>query len=151
MYTPPALTIELVPSTSWGDNLRSRLSTASWDLLRKAQYKEADFRCEICQGRGPAHPVECHEVWHYDDEKHIQTLVKLIALCPSCHGVKHIGFSIMKGKREEATRHLMKVNGWDRATADHYIKAAFNLYHQRSKHPWTLDLTWLSSKGISIS
>ena len=75
------LTIELVPSTSWGNNLRSEanLSKDRWDTLRRQSYRKAGYRCEICSEKGPTHPVECHEIWHYDDETKTQTLKGLIS------------------------------------------------------------------------
>jgi len=139
------LTIELVPSTSWGDNLRSRLTEKQWDFLRKRQYDLANHRCEICNGVGNKHPVECHEIWHYDDEKHIQTLTGLIALCPSCHQVKHMGFAFIRGLQERAIRHMMSVNCMSRQEADRYISSAFSQHKSRSKSSWQLDLSWINS------
>lgn len=83
----PRLTVELIPSTSWFTNVRSHLPTGEWDLVRRAVYRRARYRCEVCGGRGggpdgPNHPVECHEVWAYDDEHHVQRLERLVALCP---------------------------------------------------------------------
>src|SRR6266542_2374238 len=66
----------------------------------------------IPTGRGPEHPVECHEVWRYDDRTHVQMLVRMIALCPACHQVKHLGFANVKGKGTQARAHLARVNGW---------------------------------------
>ena len=66
------LTIELVPKTAWFSNLRSILARAAWDKLRKESYKNAAHKCEICGGYGKKHPVECHEIWEYDDKNHIQ-------------------------------------------------------------------------------
>jgi len=63
------LTVELVPSSSWFSNVRSNVSKKTWDFLRKSTYKKANHRCEICGGRGDKWPVECHEVWDYDDQK----------------------------------------------------------------------------------
>lgn len=143
------LTVELVPATSWGDNLRSRLSTQDWDKLRKEQYRKAGYVCEICGGKGPKHPVECHEVWSYDDERHVQKLERLIALCPNCHKVKHLGFAFATGKGPAAVRHLMTVNGWGRAEANRYVEAAFELHSKRSAFPWTLDLEWLQTVGVT--
>ena len=82
------LTVELVPRSLWGINLRSELPKSKWDKLRKATYKKANFVCEICGGVGRKWPVECHEIWHYDDENKVQRLDGLIALCPPCHQVK---------------------------------------------------------------
>ena len=87
------LTIELVPSTCWFSNVRDHVSKSIWDKLRKATYRQSNYRCEICGDRGSKHPVECHEIWHYDDDKYIQTLTGLTALCPDCHRVKHIGLA----------------------------------------------------------
>ena len=146
--TTKTLTVELVPSTSWGANLRSELPKKDWDNLRKAQYANAGYRCEICGGKGRKHPVECHETWDYNDETHIQTLTGLIALCPSCHRVKHLGFAFVKGRGQEAIAHLMKVNGWSPEDTQHYVEAVFEEHARRSKHQWTLDLEWLRSVGV---
>ena len=57
------LTIELVPQTAWYSNVRSNVTKSEWDVLRKACYKAAGYKCEVCSGKGPKHPVECHEMW----------------------------------------------------------------------------------------
>ena len=68
------LTIELVPSTAWYSNVRSNVTSSQWDVLRKECYKNAGYKCEVCGGKGPKHPVECHEIWEYNDESFTQTL-----------------------------------------------------------------------------
>jgi len=136
------LTIELVPSTSWFSNLRSLLSAAEWDVVRKGCYKNANYKCEICGGVGSAHPVECHETWEYQEEG-IQKLVGLIALCPSCHEVKHIGLAGIKGRHNEAVAHFCKVNGCKPAEAEKYIQEAFVTWNERSRSEWKLDVSLL--------
>lgn len=137
------LTIELVPQTTWGDNLRSRLPPGKWDQLRKASYAAAGFRCEVCSGVGKTHPVECHEIWEYDDEKHVQYLLGLTSLCPTCHEVKHFGRARVIGRERQALEHLMGVNGWSREVALAHVDAAFKTWRERSKYSWTLDLSKL--------
>lgn len=137
------LTIELVPKTAWYRNVRSNVSKAEWDRLRKIIFSRAGHVCEICGGRGPKWPVECHEVFEYDDERHIQRLVRLIALCPSCHEVKHIGLANVRGRGEKATAHLARVNSWSIADAQLYIEGCFETWLRRSRHQWTLDLSYL--------
>ena len=144
------LRVELVPSTSWGANLRSELTKSQWDRLRKAQYVLAGHRCEICGGKGPRHPVECHEVWDYDDEVGAQTLVRLIALCPRCHEVKHYGLAESRGNGRRALKHLMLVNRWTEDEAVAHIKAAAVQWQERSEHQWILDLRWLENHGVPI-
>jgi hypothetical protein len=114
-----------------------------WDRIRRQVWRQADYRCELCGGRGPEHPVECHEVWRYDDRTRVQLLVRMIALCPACHQVKHIGLANVKGKGAQARAHLARVNGWTLAQADAYIAEAFNVWAWRSQGPWTLDLEGL--------
>ena len=146
----PKLTIELVPSTCWFTNLRSELSKSQWDQLRKATYRKANYRCEICGGKGDKHPVEAHEIWHYDDANLIQSLQGIIALCPACHQVKHIGLAQLRGKEEEAANHLKKVNGWNKLQTQKYILEAFQIWNERSQYQWQLDLTWLEQNGIIL-
>lgn len=110
-FYPPRLTIELVPRTCWFDNVRSAVSSSDWKRLRQQTARTAGWKCQVCGGKGPRWPVECHEIWHYDDDRQYQTLTGLIALCPSCHEVKHIGFSELRGKKDEAVAHLALVNG----------------------------------------
>tara|TARA_B100001989_G_scaffold176572_1_gene127718 strand:- start:1762 stop:2235 length:474 start_codon:yes stop_codon:yes gene_type:complete len=140
------LTVELVPRGQWGANLRSELPKAEWDRLRKATYAAAGHRCEICGGKGPKWPVECHERWRYDEETKTQHLEGLIALCPSCHQVKHIGRSMAVGKGEAAVLHLMKVNGWSPEDTEHYLEGVFETWQRRSNEQWTLDLSWLETR-----
>jgi hypothetical protein len=137
------LTVELVPETCWYSNVRSNVSKEDWDKLRKAVYVKAGYVCEICGGKGTKWPVECHEVWHYDDAEHIQTLERMIALCPSCHEVKHIGFANVRGRYSRALNHLSYVNGWTPEQAEEYIATQFILWKERSKHTWQLNIECL--------
>jgi len=139
------LTIELVPQTCFYSNVRSEVSRAEWDVIRKATYNKANYRCEICDGRGTKHPVECHEVWEYDEENQIQKLIRMIALCPSCHEVKHIGLATIRGRRVETTEHLMKINSINREEAERYIVECSNKWQERSQYDWTLDVEHLKT------
>jgi len=145
------LTIELVPRTSWFTNLRSELSKESWDVLRRKSYQKASYHCEICGGQGDKWPVECHEIWNYNDEKKEQKLEGLTSLCPSCHEVKHIGYAEIRGRYQEALEHLAEVNEWTLEEAEKYIKEQVALWKERSKYDWTLDLSYLEKEGISVN
>jgi hypothetical protein len=134
------LFIELIPGTAWGSNVRSRVYRPVWDRLRRAAYAAAGNVCELCGGVGRRHRLECHEVWEYDESRRVQRLVRLIALCPACHAVKHYGRMMNKRQAEEAAAHLMAVNGWDRETTRAHIREAISTWQRRSKGPWTVDL-----------
>lgn len=137
------LKIELVPATSWGNNLRGLLKRAEWDKIRKKVYALANYKCEICGGVGKKHPVECHEKWCYDDVNHTQTLVGLIALCPKCHGVCHIGNSLHTKRFPSVFKHFMAINNISEPEAQIYLSEIFQIWESRSNYEWNLDVLWL--------
>ncbi len=141
------LTIELVPESSFYHNVRSEVSTATWDKIRKFVYKRANYKCEICGGQGDKHPVECHEVWYYYDaglgSKALQRLIKFIALCPKCHQVKHFGLSRIRGLEFKAEEHLKTINNWDNWEARGYIDDCFETWGERSQMEWQVDVRYL--------
>lgn len=137
------LEVKLVPKTSWYNNVRKQVSDEEWDLIRKAVYRRADYECEVCGGQGDEHPVECHEVWSYDDAAHVQTLERMIALCPACHEVKHFGYASSQGHQTRAMEHLAEVNDWSFQTAIQHVENAFDTWRKRSKHEWTVDTSIL--------
>lgn len=141
------LTIELVPTTAWFKNVRSEVTPKQWDILRRACYSQANYRCEICNGRGKKWPVECHEIWQYHDDTHVQMLLGLIALCPACHEVKHIGRAQATGHGTRALKHLQKVNGWTKLKAEAYIQDCYKVWNERSEFEWILDISWLEPKS----
>jgi hypothetical protein len=145
------LTIELVPSTCWYSNVRSNVTAEVWDRLRRHTYAQADHRCEICGSRGKEHPVECHEVWQYNNRSNLQKLIRLIALCPNCHEVKHIGFANTQGRGDFAQQHLAKVNSWTVEQTEAYVQYCFKVWQQRSQHEWRLDISYLEQFGISAN
>lgn len=135
------LTIDLLPSSCWKMNLRTVYSPSNWNKIRKYVYKRANYRCEVCGGRGKNHPVECHEEWGFDDESKILHLNNLVALCPSCHRVKHFGRSVSVGLYKPTISHLMKVNKMNGMEAKVYIEEAFRVYKERDTYDWKVDLT----------
>lgn len=142
--------MELVPSTCWFSNVRSEVSRAQWEKCKTLVRERSGDRCEICGGVGKKWPVEAHEKWHYDDQTHVQTLRGLIALCPLCHNVKHLGLTMRRGPKAliRAITHLSEVNQWDEATVMAYVHQAFYVQEQRSLHSWTLDISYLQEAGL---
>lgn len=138
------LTIELVPKSQWGFNLRSDMSKQVWDKLRKDVYKAANYCCEICGGKGPKWPVECHERWQYDDVNKLQILKGLTALCPDCHRVKHMGRAIACGEGPAAIAHFITVNNCTEDEAEEYMRDVQQIWGKRSCDQWELDLSWLA-------
>ncbi|EQC2551245.1 hypothetical protein ACY3NT_003106 [Enterobacter sichuanensis] len=46
--------------------------------------------------------------------------------------------------------HLALVNGWSLQGAFDYVDEAFDVWRERSRHVWQLDITWLETQGIKL-
>jgi hypothetical protein len=82
------LFVDLVASSCWFTNVRSCVTDTDWERLRRPILRRADHRCEACghaEDRVTGRGLEVHERWHYDHERNVQSLRRLIARCPACH------------------------------------------------------------------
>lgn len=141
----PILVPEMLPVTTWEDNVRTRVSAERWDKLRKHCYKAAGHRCEICGTRGM---MEAHESWRLWDEAGIQKLERLLCLCTLCHKAHHLGFARRLGIYDDVLRHIKQVNGWSDSQLRTALQDANDICEQRSQEPWDVDVSWLISSGI---
>ena len=71
------------------------MGKTQWDRIRKQVYEDYNHKCGICGRDGR---LEAHEIWEYDDTDFVQRLAGLIALCPLCHLVKHLGLPNTRGR-----------------------------------------------------
>lgn len=136
------LCVELVPRSTWFENVRKYTTKQEWDQIRKKVYAEYGWRCGICGSNGRQN---CHEVWKYDDEKHIQRLEGFISLCSMFHLVKHFNFAmhlVSEGELNYAklVAHFCKVNRCGIMTFSKHIGQEIKKYNERSQHDWTVDL-----------
>lgn len=136
------LNFELVPDSCWYSNLRSILSPAQWDVVRREAYARAGGRCMICGA--PTRRLEAHERWEYDERNAVQKLADVVAICKSCHEVIHIGRTQLTGGEERASEHFMKVNGCTYAEYRKALGEANEEHRRRNLVPeWKLDLSYL--------
>ena len=134
----------MVPEECWYSNLRSVLKPADWDIVRKDAYARAGGRCSIC-GR-PAR-LEAHEKWSYDEERALQKLEDVIALCRSCHEVKHISRTYAMGRGVDAMKHFMRVNKCSQMDFHAALERANEEYLRRNRvEGWVTDISWLETK-----
>ena len=143
------LDFELVPDGCWFSNLRTALPKKVWDVVRKDAYARANGKCMICSRK--ATRLEAHERWSYNEEKGVQKLEDIIAVCHSCHEVIHIGRTGLVGDIDKAIAHFCKVN---KCNYSDYIKALgkANEDHRRRNlvSEWCLDLAKLEEYGIKV-
>lgn len=136
------LNFELVPDSCWYSNLRSALPKEAWDRIRKKAYARAGGKCMLCGA--PTVRLEAHEQWEYDDEKGVQKLVNVVAVCRACHEVIHIGRTQLMGREREASEHFMKVNGCTYAEYRKALGEANEKHRERSRREWQLDVSKLN-------
>ncbi len=154
----PKIDIELVPLQAQGFNVRARVSKQNWEKICTVIHKEATktgrYKCQVCGENGLSqgfkHPVECHEVWEYDDSKRTQKLVGMLSLCPLCHKAKHIGLATQMGYGDKVKNHMAKHNGWTPSKVERHIKQSFKKIKSRSSKFYKLDLTYLNDKRFSF-
>lgn len=136
------LDFEMVPDSCWYGNLRSILSPAQWDIVRREAYARADGKCMICGA--PAKRLEAHERWEYDEKTRVQKLADVAAICKNCHEVIHIGRTQLTGREREAEAHFMKVNNCTYAEYRKALGEATKAHIRRNKiDEWSLDLSYL--------
>lgn len=136
------LSTELVPSTSWWNNLRKKISKSDWDTLRRQVYTDYGHKCGICDASGR---LNCHEVWDYNDTEHIQTLVGFIALCDMCHHVKHLGLASIlafdgKLNYDDVIDHFCQVNNCSVSVFEKHRDDAMRRHSRRSCYEWSVRL-----------
>jgi hypothetical protein len=145
------LTIDMIPHTSFMNNVRKAVSQESWDIIRRESYNKYNHICGICGVKDVV--LECHEIWEFDDFNHVQKLTGVIALCSDCHRVKHFGFAQTladQGKLdiEALIKHFMKVNHCRKVTFNKHLALSINTWEERSKKQWTVDLGECSKYAI---
>lgn len=143
----PVLLPDMLPSTSWENNLRTRLSTAEWDRLRRFCYQAAGNTCVACGSRGEPH-VEAHEAWQFDEKAKIQRLVGLLCLCPTCHKAKHLGFANRIGVLPDVLARLRWLNSWTEAQLKTELAKVQKRQEYLSQFEWELDTSFLLHYGV---
>ena len=139
------LFIDLIPSTAWGSNVRSRYP-GEWDVFRRGCYRAAHHRCEVC---GDSGVMECHELWSYAKPP-VQKLERLICLCNLCHSAQHYGYASVKGITKEVDAHIRHVNAWSKRQLDAHVKKAFKIWDARNKIQWETHTALLDAAAETL-
>ena len=148
------LFVDMVPSSCWFTNVRTCVSQQDWERLRRMITRRADNRCEICgagEDRAVRRWLEAHERWVYDDVTGVQALRRIICLCSDCHLSTHLGYANVTGRAGEALAHLHAVTGMTDTQIVQHLRAANELWTTRSQRIWNLDLSMLTTAGVTLA
>jgi hypothetical protein len=118
------------------------MSREVWDSIRNDFIKENGRKCQVCGETSGT--MNLHEIWNYDDKKHVQKLEGFILLCRMCHHVKHIGLAGIlanQGKLDydKVIEHFCKVNDCTKKEFEKYKAKAFEIWRERSEYEWNQD------------
>ncbi len=81
------------PTECFGITFKNLLPVKEWDKIRREVYKREKHTCEFCKRNCFEHnfPIHAHEKWEYKHNSGTRKLVKIMAACPQCHAIQHIG------------------------------------------------------------
>lgn len=140
------LRIAMIPKNCWGKNVRTVYSQKEWKQIACTVRKQEKYRCHICSKWSLW--LEAHEVWYFDEIKHIQKLVMIMGVCKNCHNVIHYGGSQYFKNEKKLAAHFMKINLCDREVLN---KSLFEAYEKCARlnqiADWQLDLSALLRDG----
>jgi hypothetical protein len=136
------LSVELVPSTVWESSVYKLVPGEVWGSIRNDFSKENGRKCQVCGETSGT--MNLHEIWNYDDKKHVQKLEGVILLCRTCHHVEHIGLAGIlanQGKLDydKVIDHFCKVNDCMKKEFEKHKAKAFEIWRERSEYEWNQD------------
>jgi len=144
------LFIDMIPKTSYFKNVRSIFNECDWNLIRHHIYERVNNKCECCGAKRSKY-LEAHERWIFDYETQTQKLIRIIALCRLCHQATHYGHSKLKKDITKINEHLKKVRGMNDDQLKDHIKEAYEIWENRNKINWNIDISIISNSGFTIN
>lgn len=113
-------------------------------------YKKDDIIFENIIVKPEVVSLEAHERWQYDYNTNTQKLVRLVGLCKKCHIVTHMGRAQMENINEDAIEHFKKIRNITDNEVKEHQKHASQLFKERNKIKWNLDLSLLTNNNIKL-
>lgn len=126
----------LIPRPLWGINAHDLVERDCWEKIRRDTFLRDKKRCVICGKQGP---LECHEVFTFDDANGIATLARLESRCSTCHACNHLGRLYKRNPPgfKQALVYLAKINKMQPQEVIDLVKDAFKLHKARTR-PWEM-------------
>ena len=144
------LHICLIPSSAYGQNMRSVLRAGDWNKI--SSFTREIGICAGCNRIVSPSDLEAHEEWEFKDGK--QKVKHIVPLCKKCHRSVHIGRAIHCGRFKKAAKWIKKVR---KLSSKDFNKMYNNAWTKRSKQDGrkyilvsTLDDAWKIAKKDRI-
>lgn len=154
-FGPTTLVIDFGPKSCWCKKIRYALKPDDFKRVEALVIGRTSRTCEACGVVDPEQTdrMEVQARWEYDvsDGKHVQRLVRLMAMCSACHEVTHFGKASMDGRRDAALLHLQKAAKMTADNAQAHVDGAYDKLRELNQHEWQLDLSLLTNNGLTLA
>lgn len=150
-FGPAKTEVDMLPSSCWTTTYASCISKADDRRIRLGVRQRCGSTCELCQAKEDAQRgiyVGVMPRYAYVDGR--QVLRRLMGVCSTCADAVEYGQTQSRGLGGIAKRHLMAVNDWSGAEAQQHIQRAYELWSERSRQEWALDLSILEAAGLEV-
>jgi len=94
--------------------------------------------CQVYSDAASASPLNCHELWDYNDDQSTATLVGLRIQCRNCDSAVHMGRAVRLGFGNTALAQLVKVNLIGAREARMLYRSALDEWRLRNKKHWRI-------------
>lgn len=135
---------ELIPEPLWrlsAAGLLGRKSKA-WREIRSSALQAAGNACSSCGEMTPGGKfMVCDELWSYDEQQAVATLIGVRILCPACDHARHFARAAQLGKSAAALDTLARVNEISQEHARALQAKALTLWKRRSALAWTVHVS----------
>ena len=131
------LSIQLIPVNNWFCNIRL-MTPDLWDIIRKTEYRKANYKCDIC---GTTGRLYCHHKWIVNYKTKTQTLIGFEVLCEKCFIAKHPG--VNSDKYTEIIKHISDVNDISIEAAGKLINIIANKWEEDAGNKWRIDISYM--------
>ena len=137
--------IELEPlsSQTWWSNSSLHYNKNIWYQYEKLVKDISKGYCFVCGKHCKTSDIVLNDLWDFDDEKKIQTLIGVYPSCLFCHQINTVTLNQTKEKHEEIKNHLMQVNNWKYTVADEHLKRTLKKKAERDKSEWIVNIDYL--------
>lgn len=145
------LKLDMIPNTAKKHKVKNLVSESNWEVIRN--YVEANNKgkcfccnCELSNG------FEAHEVWDYNNNKSLITLVDIVPLCVECHHAIHWEYADNFKHLTSRLERLKDINGWSYKALGNSLEKAYKRFNERGNIPnWNLRLKYLHNMELAIN
>lgn len=146
-----SLKFQLIPQMFKNINLHNEkiriIEPDKWKEI-SSKVRDEQKECHYC-GRGFVRfELEAHEVWVFDNVRHVQKLVDIVSACKLCHHTIH--YDNFHSEKWKHKNYYMAINDCTNSTFERELKAAQDKADiGMEDNDWKLDISYILERGYA--